>query len=181
MTTSESLLRAIAVETIKARHPAATSLDDIYAAVRARVSFDEDDLGHPHHKGVPRPEPNWQRNTRNALQAEKEAFRLVNCDKALWRLPTPSPPELWLDPDQAWQHIRAAAEQYSADGRVFASPLQGVRYRVASVDAGAILIERLDANETARLSSELVARATGRLNAFLQPPLGDHPARCDQA
>ena len=119
MTTSESVLREIALATIRDLHPTPTSLDEIYAAVSSQVTFDEEDLGHPHHRGVPRPEPNWQRNTRNALQAEKEAFRLVNCANALWRLPSPSPPDLWLDPIEGWSLIRAQAESYRAAATVF--------------------------------------------------------------
>lgn len=164
MGTPSRVLKRIIIETLHSAAPEPVSPDRLYRAVESQVEFDDDDLTPPRLHGGRVKEPSWRRNVRNVLQALKDSGELVNVARNAWRLPSPDP-QRRLDESQAWQLVRAAAENELGQPSEFESTMRGQRYRVASVTDRQIVIDRLDSPARETLSSTEVERAVRYLNS----------------
>jgi len=165
MTTHESVLRDIALKVINSHHPAPTPIGAIYTEVENIIQFDDDDLTPPTLRGQSVNEPSWRRNVRNALQHEKEACRLINCEQGLWALPSPLAPEQAIDTDESWDLIRDSALRIIESNGTFESRVRHHHYTISSIGEDFIQVERLDSIEPSKLTSRDVRRAIMWLNA----------------
>lgn len=139
-------------------------IDQLYTVVERELDLDPDDEKPPTHKGQPVADQAWKRNLRNALQAEKRSYRLVNVEHGSWGLPRPNP-SLALDPTEAWPLVASAAAEAIEKEVSFASPVQGKTYRVSAVDESGLEVQRTDSGSVARVTRGDIERAVGYVNA----------------
>ena len=146
---------------IRENHPRPVEVAEIYAEVERSVNFDEGDLTPPMLHGERVSEPSWRRNTRNALQSDKNNLQLVNTESGKWRLPTPLPAARALDVALETARVFESAHESVASGL----PLDArpAAIFVQSVDTDGITL-RSHGKETTKLESREIVRGIEMLN-----------------
>jgi hypothetical protein len=166
MGTSISVFREYIYQVINSNHPHPSKIEEFYSLIEENVALDEHDLTPPTLRGeFVSGDLNWRRNTRNALQSEKDAFRLVNIEEGVWALPRELSIYEEIDADQSWKIVCSNAQNYLEQGTEFSSWIQTQRYKISEVSESAIEIDRLDSNSPQRITPGQIEKAINRLNA----------------
>lgn len=166
MGTPISVFKKYIYQVIDSNHPRPSRIDEFYTLIEENVSFDEHDLTPPTLRGQHvSGDLNWRRNTRNALQSEKDAFRLVNIEEGIWSLPRELSVYEEIDAQRSWDVVCSKAQEYLNAGTEFSSWIQTQRYKISDVSESAIEVERLDSNSPQRITSGQITKAIQRLNA----------------
>ena len=166
MGTPISVFKEHIYEVINQNHPRPSKIEEFYSAIENSIEFDEHDLTPPTLRGKHvSGDLNWRRNTRNALQSEKDALRLVNINEGIWALPRELSSYEEIDVENSWDLIRDAAKHHLNSGIEFSSWIQSQRYKISNVSDSSIVVERLDSNKPVNITPGQIERAIQRLNA----------------
>jgi hypothetical protein len=127
-----SVFREYIYQVINQNHPKPSKIEEFYAIIEDSVEFDEHDLTPPTLRGKHvSGDLNWRRNTRNALQSEKDGLRLVNIEEGVWALPRELSSYEKIDVENSWNVISEAAKNHLDTGIEFSSWIQSQRYRIS--------------------------------------------------
>jgi hypothetical protein len=166
MASKNAVWKKYIYQVINRNHPRPTRIEEFYEVIEANVELDEHDLKPPILRGeYVSGDLNWKRNIRNALQDEKDGFRLVNIEKGVWALPRELSIYGEIDAEQSWEVVRSNAQEYLGQNTEFSSWIQKQRYKISDVSATAIEVARLDSNKSQKITSSQIERAIRRLNA----------------
>ena len=166
MGTPISVFREYIYQIINQNHPKPSKIEEFYAIIEDSVEFDEHDLTPPTLRGKHvSGDLNWRRNTRNALQSEKDALRLVNIEEGVWALPRELSSYEEIDVENSWNVISEAANNHLDTGIEFSSWIQSQRYRISDVSKSSIIVDRLDSNKPVKITPGQIEKAIQRLNA----------------
>ena len=153
-------------QAINLNHPKPTRIEEFYEIIQANVELDEHDLKPPILRGeYVSGDLNWKRNIRNALQDEKDQFRLVNIEKGVWALPRELSIYEEIDAKRSWDVVSSRAREYLEGGVEFSSWIQTQRYKISDMTEKSIIVERLDSDKPQKITPGQIEKAIKRLNA----------------
>lgn len=166
MPSKNSVWKDYIYQTIDKNHPKPTKIEEFYEVIGENVALDEHDLTPPILRGeYVSGDLNWKRNIRNALQDEKDKFKLVNIEKGIWALPRELSEYEEIDSDKSWDIVSSKAQEYLNRGTKFSSWIQSKNYRISNIKDTSIIIERLDSDKPQKITKGQIEKAIKRLNA----------------